>query len=269
MKAKSSIRSFFILTFFSFCIILFSCKTGQVDKTFTKVFEGRLEQSPDICMIVNSIDRKLTGSYFYTDNPENVTVSGQLNRSDSILINEFDGAGNLFGVFKGKFVNPSRIEGVWSKPDGSRPTPFFLTQTNFTYEGLLSEAKSRFETKAAEEVQKGNLEKIEKDKKAMAERITDFLVVTKSKNAKKSKGISDLKVSVVNNSLYSFDRVAIKVNYLSKKGDVESTAVAEFSNVEPGVSQTKTMPDNKRGVTVSCSISRAESSKIQFSYPAK
>jgi len=226
-------------------------------------------------LTISSTERKISGSYFYKSDPDKISISGELYRSDSLILNEFDRTGNLTGTFKGKFKNPSRIEGVWSKPNGSNPASFYLNETNFKYEGLLLEATAKHDSverqmldkKVVEETEKQSLEKIEKDKKAMYDKISDFLIVTHSKfKVKKIKGISDLKISLKNNSIYVFDRIVVEVNYLNKKGETVNTQTTEYLNLEPEGMQTKLMPESNRGISVKYSIRKAISSKIQFSY---
>lgn len=270
MKNKTLFPALLILSLLTPVALFYSCKTSKVDKNFTKVFEGRLEQSPDLCMSLTSTERSIKGSYFVKENAEKVNLTGSLSGSDSILINEFDRDGNLFGVFKGKFVSATRIEGVWSKPDGSRKTAFFLTETNFSYDGLYNESKAIVDKRLAEEAQKNSLEKVESDKKEMSDRISDFLVISKTtNNGKKTKGIADLKVTVKNNSAYAFDKVSVRVNYLDKKGGAEASENAEFASLEPGASQTKSLPDNKKAASVSCTVIKASSTAINFTYSQK
>ncbi len=270
MKNKSLFPALVILTLLTPGVLFISCNNSKVDKNFNKVFEGRLERSPDLCMSLTSTEGSIKGTYFLKENSEKVNLTGSLSGSDSILINEFDREGNLFGVFKGKFVSATRIEGVWSKPDGSRKTAFFLSETNFTYDGLYNESKAIVDKRLAEEAQRSSLEKVESDKKEMADRISDFLVISKTtNNGKKARGIADLKVTVKNNSAYAFDKISVRVNYLDKKGGAEASENAEFTSIEPGATQTKALPDNKKAASVSCTITKATASAINFTYTQK
>ncbi|MFA6125782.1 MAG: FxLYD domain-containing protein [Bacteroidales bacterium] len=253
-----------------------SCQNSSiVGKNFSKVFEGRLENRPEFSMKIISTEKKISGSYFYVTNPDEIPLKGDLLRSDSLILSEFDKEGNLTGIFKGKFKNSSRVEGVWTKPNGTNPASFYLNETNFKYEGLLSAATSKRDSvlkeqhskKMAEEALKQSAAKIEQDKKAMNSKISEFLAVTSNKNTpQKSKGIEDLKITVKNNSNYPFDRVIVDVNYFDKKGEVVKTQTAEFTDLKPADSQTRALPDTKVGLSVKYFIRKAISSAIQYSY---
>ena len=266
--------SFFQVILLLACItpigMMQSCQSGKIEKNFDKVFEGRLEQGPDLCMNLQSADWNLKGSYFYKENPEKVNLTGSVTSADSILINEFDQAGNLFGVFKGKFVSPTRIEGTWSKPDGSRKTPFFLSQTNFTYDGLYNESRSVVDKRIAAEEEQNKQQELADLKKSLSKNIGEYLVVSKSVSTdKKAKGVAGLKVSLKNRSNYAFDQVTVRVDYLDKKEQTEATETIVFTNLEAGGSQTKSLPDNKKAQSVRCQVTRAESSSLNFTYAGK
>ena len=253
-----------------------SCQNSAgVGKNFSKVFEGRLESRPEFCLKITSTEKKISGSYFYKTNPDEIPLKGELLRSDSLILNEFDNAGNLTGIFRGMFKNAARVEGVWTKPNGTNPASFYLNETNFKYEGLLSEETAKRDSveteklnkKRAEDAQKQSVAKIEQDKKAMDARISEFLVVNSNKNTpQKSKGIEDLKITVKNTSNYLFDRVIVDVNYLDKKGEIVKTQTAEFTDLKPAGSQTKALPDTKVGISIKYFVRKAVASTIQYSY---
>ena len=85
----------------------------------------------------------LSGSYFYPKVGKNISLSGTVDKDNNVTLNEADETGKQTGMFKGKWQTASdspdpsiyEIEGKWSKPDGSKPTEFIVTQQPYEFTG--------------------------------------------------------------------------------------------------------------------------------------
>lgn len=79
---------------------------------------------------------RLSGTYFYPKVGKNITLSGTVDKAGNVELKETDEGGKDTGLFKGKWKSatdspdPSlnEIDGNWSKPDGSKATPFQVVQ---------------------------------------------------------------------------------------------------------------------------------------------
>jgi hypothetical protein len=79
---------------------------------------------------------RLSGTYFYPKVGKNITLSGTVDKAGNVELKETDEGGKDTGLFKGKWKpatdspDPSlnEIDGNWSKPDGSKATPFQVVQ---------------------------------------------------------------------------------------------------------------------------------------------
>ena len=57
-----------------------------------------------------------------------ISLTGSIDSFQNVEMYGYDDNGTQIDVFKGRFVTSSRIEGQWSKPNGSRSLPFTLIQ---------------------------------------------------------------------------------------------------------------------------------------------
>lgn len=79
---------------------------------------------------------RLNGTYFYPKVGKNITLAGTVDKDGNVELKESDESGKDTGVFKGKWKPATdspdpglnQIEGKWSKPDGSKETPFQVSQ---------------------------------------------------------------------------------------------------------------------------------------------
>jgi hypothetical protein len=79
---------------------------------------------------------RLSGAYFYPKVGKNITLSGTVDKAGNVELKETGEGGKDTGLFKGKWKpatdspDPSlnEIDGNWSKPDGSKATPFQVVQ---------------------------------------------------------------------------------------------------------------------------------------------
>jgi hypothetical protein len=93
---------------------------------FSKTFEGAINNEYQIQMSLQRSGEDLSGNYFYTKHKTDIQIKGTIDGQDNFTLNEFDGKGNQTGVFKGKLISGSEMEGIWSKPNGDKSMPFAL-----------------------------------------------------------------------------------------------------------------------------------------------
>jgi hypothetical protein len=75
---------------------------------------------------------QLSGTYFYPRVGKNIDLKGSIDSGGKVELRESDDTGKDTGVFKGQWKSDTtgfaKIEGKWSRPDGSKETEFELTQ---------------------------------------------------------------------------------------------------------------------------------------------
>jgi len=99
-------------------------------------FRGTIASNLPIEMILTRDGDRLTGTYFYPKVGKNINLVGTIDKGGSVELKESDESGKDTGIFKGKWKpaidspDPglNEIEGKWSKPDGSKETPFQVVQ---------------------------------------------------------------------------------------------------------------------------------------------
>jgi len=99
-------------------------------------YRGTIANNLSIEMILNRDGDRLTGTYFYPKVAKNINLGGTIDKVGNVELKESDESGKDTGIFKGKWKpatdspDPglSEIEGKWSKPDGSKETPFQVVQ---------------------------------------------------------------------------------------------------------------------------------------------
>lgn len=79
-------------------------------------------------------------------------------------------------------------------------------------------------------------------------------------------GISDLQLTISNNSLYPLDEVQVEVRYLGPEKRVVKTQLLLFSDVAPGEQKTVEAPRTNRGVTVDYVITRINSKALGLAH---
>lgn len=79
-------------------------------------------------------------------------------------------------------------------------------------------------------------------------------------------GISDLQLTISNNSLYPLDEVQVEVRYLGPEKRVVKTQMLLFSDVAPGQQKTIEAPRTNRGVTVDYVITRINSKALGLAH---
>lgn len=79
-------------------------------------------------------------------------------------------------------------------------------------------------------------------------------------------GISDLQLTISNNSLYPLDEVQVEVRYLGPEKRVVKTQLLLFNDVAPGEQKTIEAPRTNRGVTVDYVITRINSKALGLAH---
>ncbi len=79
-------------------------------------------------------------------------------------------------------------------------------------------------------------------------------------------GISELKLTLSNNSLYPLDEVEVEVRYLGPEKRVVKTQMLRFSDVAAGEQKTVEAPRTNRGVTVDYVITRINSKALVLAH---
>ena len=108
-------------------------KAPAGEKSF---FRGTIAGNLSIEVILTRDGDRLTGTYFYPKVGKNINLAGTIDKDGNVELKESDESGKDTGIFKGKWKSaidspdPSlnEIEGKWSKPDGSKETPFQVVQ---------------------------------------------------------------------------------------------------------------------------------------------
>jgi hypothetical protein len=105
---------------------LFSAATPQKPSTSDPVqLSGTLGKNLKIEMRLWKNGNKLSGTYVYTHIGKDIRVEGNVDEKGGFRLEEsFDGRNT--GFFSGQFLPGDRMEGEWSKPDGSGKRPFQL-----------------------------------------------------------------------------------------------------------------------------------------------
>ncbi len=142
-------RILLAIVFFMCCVLCLAGPATQPvkpDYSLGDVFEydGDLGGKLSIGMTLRISDdaKTATGCYFYYKYCKDIRVDGTID-GRKIVMHEYDGNGHETGRFVGEFpaVDPRHhfqtandlqtevITGYWSKPDGSKSQPFYLSQT--------------------------------------------------------------------------------------------------------------------------------------------
>jgi len=105
---------------------------SDIPTDFIKTFEGQIGGKHDIVMKITANDANITGGYYYKKHQSELQLKGEI-KNDSIFLQEFNDNKDLTGIFRAKLVNENKIEGIWSKLDGSKATELLLLASNTTY----------------------------------------------------------------------------------------------------------------------------------------
>jgi hypothetical protein len=92
--------------------------------------------------LVREVER-LNGNYFYPRVGKNINLNGTIDKNGVVELKETDEDGKDTGVFKGQWkpatnspdASLNQLEGKWSRPDGSKETPFLVVQQPIEFTG--------------------------------------------------------------------------------------------------------------------------------------
>jgi hypothetical protein len=79
-------------------------------------------------------------------------------------------------------------------------------------------------------------------------------------------GISNLQLTISNNSLYPIDQVEVLVNYMNLEKKIVKKEIIVINDVAAGEQKTMNVPKSKRGVSVSYSITKINSRALGLAH---
>ncbi len=100
-----------------------------LSSVFSKTLRGAIGRY-GVKMSLQRNGNNLSGTYVYTKYGISISLTGAIDGNQNVEMYGYDNNGTQIDVFKGRFVSSFRIEGQWSKPNGSRSLPFTLIQQN-------------------------------------------------------------------------------------------------------------------------------------------
>ena len=80
-------------------------------------------------------------------------------------------------------------------------------------------------------------------------------------------GISQLEISVSNNSPYKLDEVLVLVSYIKVSGEIYKNETMHFIEVEPNTEITMPAPDSPRGIRIEHTIMNLQSTAMGLYFP--
>ena len=117
-------------TIFSFVILLYISALLYSETPEKRMFSGAINNKYKIGMefLITGVE-SASGTYYYETVKQFIDLTGIINeKNNQIELRELDRDKNQTGLFNGIFVSKSRIEGTWSKPDGTKTMPFYLDE---------------------------------------------------------------------------------------------------------------------------------------------
>lgn len=136
------IKSIFTLLIVTI-ITFISCKNETTRQKpnldFIQTYEGTIAGKYPVHLKLISDNGNLSGNYFYDKVGTSIEVKGTLTTDSIFNLNEFDEKGNQTGLWKGRLINQNKINGTWSKPNGTSPFDFNLIVTSENYESSKNE----------------------------------------------------------------------------------------------------------------------------------
>jgi hypothetical protein len=79
-------------------------------------------------------------------------------------------------------------------------------------------------------------------------------------------GISDLDLTIANNTEYPLDNVEVEVDYIKSNGGLYKTEKVTFDIIPAGITKTLRAPSSSRGTSVSIRIQKIRSTAFHFCY---
>jgi len=116
-------------------------ESSSISLDFIKTFEGKINNKFPITFKITSNNGQISGTYFYNKVGKDLKLKGSIDKEGNINLTEYDEKGNATGLFKGSTKNNNKIEGSWSKPNGSSSMPFYLIESNTSYNTAQKESQ--------------------------------------------------------------------------------------------------------------------------------
>lgn len=120
--------STYLLLFLAVIVTALGTINAQSNDTRTR-YEGTIGKA-SVRMTLQSKSDVIIGTYQYAKVGKDLDIQGIMRGKDSIILKEFDEQERQTGLFKGRYTGkgtpPESITGIWSRPDGTKPTPFAL-----------------------------------------------------------------------------------------------------------------------------------------------
>jgi uncharacterized lipoprotein NlpE involved in copper resistance len=89
-------------------------------------YQGTINNNISIQMSIYPLENEIVGTYFYEKQKKEIKLQGKAGEN-SIILYEYDEAGNNTGIFQGRMNTIDKIEGTWISADGKSIFPFTLT----------------------------------------------------------------------------------------------------------------------------------------------
>jgi len=104
---------------------------------------------------------------------------------------------------------------------------------------------------------------IEAAKTVVRNNIRSYVTATSSTyNYRRIGGISNLKITVANNSNYALENVLVRVAYIKQDGGIYKYEVMNFNNISPHYTLTMDAPDSDRGTHIQYEIEKISSNQL-------
>lgn len=116
------------LSLISGFIVLAMSFSSEAKSDNYKKFVGTIGNKYKIQMVISTDDKEINGFYYYENVRKNLKLKGTIDEINNVEIKEYDEKGNQTGVFKYNILEEDKIEGGWSKPDGSSSTTVRLIE---------------------------------------------------------------------------------------------------------------------------------------------
>lgn len=91
--------------------------------------KGVIAGKYEIAMSLSRNGEKMSGSYFYTTRNAPISLTGTIDETGNIVLDEFTGSKQT-GKFEGKMISANEMSGLWSQPNGEKPMPFVLKESS-------------------------------------------------------------------------------------------------------------------------------------------
>jgi len=88
-------------------------------------FKGTIGTDTAFEMTLRFSGDTVSGTYFYVGRTVSLRIKGERS-GQALKLNEFTESGAMTGQFSGTYLTPTKIEGQWNVPDGSKTLPFSM-----------------------------------------------------------------------------------------------------------------------------------------------